>query len=87
MTDLDTAVALAKEAYDRTPEDHPDRASRANNYANRLSERFAEGGRPVTDLDTAVALAKEAYTRTPEDHPDKATLASNYGAFLGLRYA
>ena len=86
VTDLDTAVDLAKEAYDRTPDDHPDKASRATNYAIALRDRYEAGGRPVTDLDTAVDLDKEAYDRTPDDHPDKAGRATKYANRLWDRY-
>ncbi|KAK1992553.1 hypothetical protein LX36DRAFT_684839 [Colletotrichum falcatum] len=75
MADLEEAIAIARQAVEATPEDHPDRAM-----------RFARTG-VMEDLEEAIRIARQAVEATPEDHPDRPLLLNNLGARVGNKFS
>ncbi|WP_371551505.1 CHAT domain-containing protein [Streptomyces sp. NBC_00554] len=83
--DLDTAIAVGREAVTAIPVDHPDRARMLSNLGGALQARFERTGMQG-DLDTAIAVGQEAVTAIPVDHPDRARMLSNLGGALQARF-
>ena len=59
MADIDTAIQRFQEALDKTPIDHPNRASRLENLGIGYRDRYRATG-AIADLDTAIQRFQEA---------------------------
>lgn len=88
-TDIDEAICTARQAFEATPQDHPDRATKLNNYCLRLMDRYSRTGE-LADLEEAIHKSREVITFTTTyflnqgklpieaDHSDIDTSNSDY---------
>lgn len=60
MADLEEAIALARQAVDSTPVDHPDRAGRLGSLGSKLQRRY-ERTRDLADLEGASSRLHAAW--------------------------
>src|SRR6185295_12461858 len=80
-SDLDEAIAAAREATARIPHEHPDRAAVLSNLGSALQVRFERTG-TASDLNEAIALTRAALVVAPSDDPSYATILNNLGSAL-----
>ncbi len=59
MADLETAIQRHQEAFDNTPDDHPDRADRLDSLGAGYLDRYRRTG-AMADLETAIQSYQEA---------------------------
>jgi hypothetical protein len=76
IEDLETAIQRYQDALNTTPEDHPDRAHRLQNFGAGYHDRYKKTG-AMADLETAVQRCQDALEATPEDHLDRGRRLQN----------
>ena len=83
ITDLDDAITLHREVFERYPSG-PDRAALLHKLAWCLSQRFIKLSRRL-DLDEAIKFEHVASTLYPPGHPDRAESLNSLTIYRQLR--
>ncbi|KAI1776946.1 CHAT domain-containing protein [Hypoxylon cercidicola] len=84
--DLDAAIGMLREAFNATPEGHPDRVKWLSVLGVRLSNKFSCTG-DMTHLDEAVRTSQEAVDLSQGcDESTRVALLNNLGLRLGERH-
>lgn len=85
VSDLDEAIALARDALEPLPQGHLHRAVALANVAYYLNARFTQLGIP-SDLDEALGLERGALELHPKGHPDRAPSLGHLAQCLLARF-
>ncbi|KAF9781449.1 hypothetical protein IL306_013445 [Fusarium sp. DS 682] len=85
MDDLDRAIEVADTALVFTPEEDPERSSRAVNLGVCFSRRFERTG-TVDDLDRSIEVTEMAVKIMSQDHFGRSAMLSNLGMSLMKRF-
>lgn len=85
VSELEEAITIARDVVKATPEDHPARAERLKNLANRLGDRYSSTG-AISDLEEAMNIDWEAIKAKTNDFTDQAGVSKELENRLGNRY-
>ncbi|WP_097260561.1 CHAT domain-containing protein [Streptomyces sp. TLI_55] len=81
--DLPEAVDVGRQAVEKCPDRHENRASCLALLANSLHARFIQLDRSMETLRESVAVARQAVAAAPPGHPDRPAALNGLG--IGLR--
>ena len=81
---LDLSVRAFKEAYQLTPEGHPNKFVASSKLGASLQFRFEMAG-SLVDLNEAIAAHRKSLQLVRDDHPEKGSVLDNLGGALSRR--
>ncbi|KAJ7153995.1 CHAT domain-containing protein [Mycena crocata] len=85
LQDLEYALDALQLSVNLTPEGHPERTDRLNDFAGAMAYRYRRFGQ-LNDLEAALPTQQQVLELTPAGHPDKASRLQSLGVLLTDRY-